>query len=235
VAPDDVRAQRSVLVIDDDEDVRGLVCDLLELAGYRVSFAADGRGGLRLFHDLRPDLVVLDVSMPGFDGWEVLARIRDMSDAPVMMLTARGDELERVRGLKGGADDYVAKPFGRQELLARIDALLRRTRAPQHLEAYEDGVLRVDFARQLVTVDGVEVPLTAQEFRLLSVFVRHPNHVLSPGQLLDHAWGDSVGRSEEQVKLYVSYLRRKLAMTPDSPFRIETMRGAGYRFRPAPS
>jgi DNA-binding response OmpR family regulator len=224
-----------VLVIDDDEDVRGLVCDLLELAGYRVISAADGRGGLRVFHDARPDLVVLDVSMPGFDGWEVLARIRDMSDAPVMMLTALGAELERVRGLKGGADDYIAKPFGRQELLARVDALLRRARAPQHLEAYEDGVLRVDFARQLVTVEGIETPLTAQEFRLLSVFVRHPNHVLTPGQLLEQAWGDSVGRSEEQVKLYVSYLRRKLGMTPDSPFRIETMRGAGYRFRPAPA
>lgn len=234
MAATDAQGSRRVLVIDDDDDVRALVCELLELGGYRVTSAADGRSGLRLFHDVRPNLVVLDVAMPGLDGWHVLERIRDISDAPVLMLTAHGAELERVRGLKSGADDYVAKPFGRQELLARIEALLRRSQEPQHLEAYEDGVLSVDFARQLVAVDSKEFPLTAQEFRLLSVFVRHPNHVLSPGQLLEQAWGGTDGRSPEQVKLYVSYLRRKLGITGNTPFRIETVRGAGYRFIPAP-
>lgn len=211
-----------------------LVCELLELAGYRVRSAPDGKSGLRVFHELRPDLVVLDVAMPGLDGWQALELIRVVSDAPVLMLTGHDAELERVRGLKAGADDYVAKPFGRQELLARVEALLRRAREPQHLEAYADGGLSVDFARQLVAVDRKEIPLTAQEFKLLSVFVRHPNHVLSAVQLLELAWGDSVGRSPEQIKLYVSYLRRKLGIDDQTPFRIETVRGAGYRFRPSP-
>jgi DNA-binding response OmpR family regulator len=228
------RTHRSVLVIDDQEDIRVLVSELLELAGYGVRSAADGKSGLRLFHEMRPDLVVLDVAMPGLDGWQVLERIRDVSEAPVLMLTAHGAELERVRGLKAGADDYVEKPFGRQELLARVEALLRRAGAPTHLEAYDDGVLSVDFARQLVCIGGAEVALSAQEFKLLSAFVRHPNHVLTPVQLLELAWGDSVGRSPEQVKLYVSYLRRKLGLGDDTAVRIETMRGAGYRFRPAP-
>jgi DNA-binding response OmpR family regulator len=228
------RTHRSILVIDDQEDIRVLVSELLELAGYGVRSAADGKSGLRLFHEMRPDLVVLDVTMPGLDGWQVLERIRDVSEAPVLMLTAHGAELERVRGLKAGADDYVEKPFGRQELLARVEALLRRAGTPEHLEAYDDGVLSVDFARQLVGISGVEVALSAQEFKLLSAFVRHPNHVLTPLQLLELAWGDSVGRSPEQVKLYVYYLRRKLGLGDDTAVRIETMRGAGYRFRPAP-
>src|SRR5690348_17361676 len=126
-----------VLVIDDDEDIRNLVKTLLERGGSTVQLAADGREGLREFHSFRPDLVVLDVSMPELDGWNVLERIRDMSDVPVLMLTARGDELERVRGLQAGADDYVVKPFGKQELAARVSALLRRaTRAgPREQEA----------------------------------------------------------------------------------------------------
>jgi DNA-binding response OmpR family regulator len=233
MGPMSSRARRSILVVEDQEDIRILVTELLELAGYGVRAAADGKSGLRLFHEMRPDLVVLDVAMPGLDGWQVLERIRDVSEAPVLMLTAHGAELERVRGLKAGADDYVEKPFGRQELLARVEALLRRAGAPEHLEAYDDGVLSVDFARQLVAMNANEVPLSAQEFKLLSAFVRHPNHVLAPTQLLELAWGDSVGRSPEQVKLYVSYLRRKLALGDDTPVRIETMRGAGYRFRPA--
>ena len=132
-----------VLVIDDDADIRGLVTELLGRAGHEVEGAADGRLGLRAFHKSQPDLVVLDVSMPELDGWQTLERIRDLSDVPVLMLTARGDELERVRGLKAGADDYVVKPFGRQELVARVEALLRRTspetsagpRRPRHLHA----------------------------------------------------------------------------------------------------
>jgi len=146
------QTRRVVLVVDDEADIRDLVCELLERAGYRVGAAVDGKEGLRRFHELRPDLVVLDVTMPGFDGWQVLNRVREMSDVPVLMLTAHGEELERVRGLKAGADDYVTKPFGRQELLARVEALLRRAADPEFLDAYSDGVLAVDVARQLVTV-----------------------------------------------------------------------------------
>src|SRR6266516_7422004 len=145
-----------VLVVDDDDDIRALVRTLLERGGIVVRDAPNGREGLREFHAWRPDLVVLDVSMPELDGWNVLERIRDMSDVPVLMLTARGDELERVRGLQAGADDYVVKPFGRQELLARVQALLRRTagRAGEQVETYVDDKLEVDFAQRAVRYSG---------------------------------------------------------------------------------
>jgi DNA-binding response OmpR family regulator len=172
--------------------------------------------------------------MPGLDGWQTLERIRDLSDVPVLMLTARAEELERVRGLKAGADDYVAKPFGRQELLARVEALLRRSagRRAEEAERYEDDRLSIDFARRAVTVGGREVALTPLEFKLLSTLVRHPNQVLSRDQLLELVWGSVYGVSGDQVKLYVGYLRRKLE--PEDPERapIETVRGFGYRYRP---
>ena len=224
-----------VLVVDDDEDIRRLVRTLLERTGASVRDAANGRDGLREFHGFRPDLVVLDVNMPELDGWAVLERIRDMSDVPVLMLTARGDELERVRGLQSGADDYVVKPFGKQELVARVQALLRRaSRTPPESEAdtYADAYLTVDWAQARVTVGEREVQLTPLEFRLLSTFVRHRRQVLSREQLLELVWGDAFGVGGAPVKLYVGYLRRKLdADAPDS-VPIETVRGFGYRYRP---
>src|SRR3989441_9993054 len=170
-----------VLVIDDDNDIRALVSELLERAGMAVEQAPDGRSGLRLLHQKAPDLVVLDVSMPDLDGWQTLERIRDLTDVPVLMLTARGDELERVRGLQAGADDYVVKPFGRQELVARVQALLRRAgpQAAQQHEHYEDDRLTIDFAQRAVTFEGEAVSLTPLEFRLLAALVRHPRQVLS--------------------------------------------------------
>ena len=222
-----------VLVIDDDEDIRGLVTELLGRAGHDVEGAADGRLGLRAFHKSQPDLVVLDVSMPELDGWQTLERIRDLSDVPVLMLTARGDELERVRGLKAGADDYVVKPFGRQELVARVEALLRRTSSESSAtqETYSDARLTIDFAQRAVTFDGRDVSLTPLEFKLLAAFVRNPRQVLAREQLLELVWGSSYGVSGDQVKLYVGYLRKKL--DPDDPASvpIETVRGFGYRYR----
>ncbi len=220
-----------VLVVDDDPDIRGLLGELLGRAGYEVTEAADGREGLRLFYASRPDVVVLDVSMPELDGWQTLERIRDLSDTPVLMLTARGAELEKVRGLKAGADDYVTKPFGRQELLARVEALLRRQRAAESLpEAYDDGYIRIDLPRRLVEVEGETVVLTPLEFRLLTALVSHPGQVLSREQLLELVWGDGYGTSGDQVKLTVGYVRRKLGVSPeDGP--IETVRGFGYRYR----
>src|SRR6266568_4177970 len=208
-----------VLVVDDDDDIRGLVVELLQRAGLDVDQANDGRAGLRAFHQSPPDLVLLDVSMPGLDGWQTLERIRDLSDVPVMMLTARGAELERVRGL--------------QELVARVQALLRRARASgdERQETYGDERVTIDFAQRAVTYDGREVPLTPLEFKLLSAFVRHPRQVLSREQLLELVWGDAYGASGDQVKLYVGYLRRKL--DPEQPDRvpIETVRGFGYRYQ----
>ena len=226
-----------VLVIDDDDDIRGLVVELLQRSGLDVEQAADGRAGLRAFHQTPADLVVLDVSMPELDGWQTLERIRDLSDVPVIMLTARGAELERVRGLRAGADDYMVKPFGRQELVARVQALLRRSRPSRddRTETYADERLTIDFAQRSVSYEGRDTALTPLEFKLLSAFVRHPRQVLSREQLLELVWGNAYGVSGDQVKLYVGYLRRKL--DPEQPDRapIETVRGFGYRYDPPKS
>jgi DNA-binding response OmpR family regulator len=223
-----------ILVIDDDDDIRGLVAELLGRAGLSVEQANEGRAGLRALHASPPDLVVLDVSMPELDGWQTLERIRDLSDVPVLMLTARGAELERVRGLQAGADDYLVKPFGRQELVARVQALLRRGggRKGEQGDAYADARLSIDFAQRAVAFDGNDVSLTPLEFKLLSVLVRHPRQVLSHDQLLELVWGDAYGVSRDQVKLYVGYLRKKLSPDDVAEVPIETVRGFGYRYRP---
>jgi len=222
-----------ILVIDDDADIRGLVAELLGRAGLQVEGAPDGRVGLRAFHRSPPDLVVLDVSMPELDGWQTLERIRDLSDVPVLMLTARGEELERVRGLKAGADDYVVKPFGRQELVARVEALLRRSSAEggDTHDVYSDPRLTIDFAQRSVMFDGRDVSLTPLEFKLLSAFVRNPRQVLSRDQLLELVWGSAYGVSGDQVKLYVGYLRKKLDPADPGRVPIETVRGFGYRYK----
>lgn len=230
-------SESRVLVIDDDDDIRALVVTLLTRAGVTVRHAPNGRDGLREFHAWRPDLVVLDVSMPELDGWNVLDRIRDMSSVPVLMLTARADELERVRGLQAGADDYVVKPFGKQELVARVQALLRRaSQSPpqEEQERYADAYLSIDWGQRRVTVGEREVQLTPLEFRLLSTFVRNPRQVLSREQLLELVWGDAYGVGGDQVKLYVGYLRRKLEPDSSQVVPIETVRGFGYRYT-APS
>jgi DNA-binding response OmpR family regulator len=221
-----------ILVVDDDADIRLLLRELLERAGFLVDEADSGRAGLESITASPPALVLLDVSMPELDGYQTLDRIRDLSEVPVIMLTARAQELEKVRGLSAGADDYVAKPFGRQELLARVHALLRRSGGRSGVfEAYSDDFLDVDFAQRRVTVGGREVRLTPLEFRLLSAFVQNRNQVLSRDQLLGMVWGDPYGVSGDQVKLYVGYLRRKLAPGAPDQTPIETLRGFGYRYR----
>ena len=219
-----------ILVIEDDPDLRSLVRLLLERAGHRVSEAGDGREALRMLFKQPPDLVVLDVGLPGLDGWGVLDRIREVSDLPILMLTAQSTELQKVRALRAGADDYVTKPFGRQELVARVEALLRRAqRSEAPREVYADSLLTIDLAQRTVEVDGNEISLTPLEFRLLVAFVRHASQVLSREQLLELVWRDPLGVSPDQVKLYVGYLRKKLG---DAGNAIETVRGFGYRYRP---
>jgi DNA-binding response OmpR family regulator len=221
-----------ILVVDDDPDIRLLLLELLERAGYEVETAEDGRSALRSFYENPPSLVILDVTMPEMDGYQTLERIRDLSDAPVLMLTARSQELEKVRGLSAGADDYVAKPFGRQELVARVQTLLRRTGGrSQVIEAYADGFVQIDYAQRRVIVDGNEVQLTPLEFKLLSAFVQNPDQVLGRKQLLELVWGDPYGVSGDQVKLYVGYLRKKLVPAAPDSAPIETVRGFGYRYR----
>ena len=224
-------SERHILVVDDDPDIRTLLRELFDRTGFSVAEAGDGEEALRVFFDERPDLVVLDVAMPRLDGWQTLERIREVSDVPVVMLTAKATELEKTRGLRAGADDYVTKPFGRQELLARVDALLRRTgKRGAPLESYSDAYLTIDFTQRAVTARGEPVELTPLEFRLLTAFVGHPNQVLTHDQLLQLAWG--VEGSRDQVKLYVGYLRKKLSPEEPDSVPIETRRGFGYSYRP---
>jgi DNA-binding response OmpR family regulator len=176
---------------------------------------------------------VLDVKMPGMDGWQTLDRIKEVSNVPVLMLTARSGELDKVRGLRAGADDYVAKPFGHQELLGRTEALLRRAREQADVvDRYGDALITIDFAEGIVTVGGREIALTPTEFKLLATFARHPNQLLSHEQLLELVWDDPYAVSPGAVKLYVGYLRGKLGAGADDGSPIETVRGFGYRYRP---
>jgi DNA-binding response OmpR family regulator len=226
-----------VLVIEDDQDIALGVGVLLERAGLAVTHAPNGSAGLRAFHSTRPDLIILDVGLPGMDGWTVLERIRDLSDVPILMLTALSQEADKVRGLNSGADDYLLKPFGNAELVARAQALLRRPRAAagpgdgRRAEVFDDGVVSVNFASHQVTVDGVPVTLTPTEYRLLTALVRHRGQVLSAERLLELAWSDPYGIGPERVKYSVLRLRRKLGSPPGRDSRIEAIRGFGYRYR----
>ena len=221
-----------VLVIEDDQDISLGIRTVLTRNGLDVASSADGKQGLRAFHLTRPDLVVLDIGLPTLDGWAVLERIRDLSDVPVLILTAHSHESEKVRGLHGGADDYLTKPFGNRELAARVEALLRRPRASQpRAEVYDDGRLLVKLGSREVSVGGVLVALTPTEFRLLAALIRHPGQTLTPDQLLELAWNDPLGVGPERVKFGVMRLRRKLGQEgPGSS--IEAVRGFGYRYVP---
>src|SRR3954453_13702517 len=214
-----VHDKASILVVDDEPDLRTLISTLLERAGYRAVLAEDGPEGLRLFYHSRPALVVLDVEMPGMDGWTVLTRIRELSEIPVLMLSARGAELDRVRGLTSGADDYLVKPFGPQEMIARVAALLRRVRpAAEDGEALlSDALVEVDLPKRCVTVRGTEVRLSPLELRLLVCLMRNRDQVLSNRQLLELVWDDPWGESTARVKVGVGEMRAKLRSARDEP------------------
>jgi DNA-binding response OmpR family regulator len=225
-----------ILAVEDESDIAALLQLVFERAGYEFVRRDDGPAGLRALHEERPDLVLLDVGLPGMDGWTVLERIRDLADVPVLMLTGHDMESDKVRGLRGGADDYVTKPFTPNELLARAEALLRRAAhvpTPRD-DRYVDGLVTIDRRSRVVTLPtaGGEraVDLTNTEFRLLNTFVQHVGAVLAPAQLLAQAWDDPTGLGPERVKFAVLRLRRKLGWDHDrSP--IEAVRGAGYRYR----
>lgn len=227
---DDATGRATILVVEDDPDVRDAVDLALRRAKLDVVLAPDGRSGLRAVHERRPDLVVLDLGLPDIDGLVVLDRVRDLSNLPILLLSARDLEFDKVRGLQGGADDYLTKPFGMQELLARIHALLRRV--PPAPDALPDAItderygLRVDVEAHSVTVGGEDVELTPVEWRLLLALARHRGKVLSPQQLLDLAWGDPVGIGPERVKFAVLRLRRKLG---PAGALIQNVRSFGYR------
>ena len=234
LTPDQVAGTTRVLIIEDDPSIAEAVRRVVAKQHGTGVVATDGRNGLRNFFEERPDLVVLDIGLPGMDGWEVLERIRDLSEVPVLILTAHDLEQEKVRGLTAGADDYLTKPFGVQELGARIQALLRRSQAAAgESTVYRDGNLEVDLLAREVRVDGEVVGLTKLEFQLLLTFVRHPGQALATQQLLEQVWNDPFAIGPERVKFTVLRLRRKLGWQDDQKNVLEAIRGYGYRYTPA--
>jgi two-component system OmpR family response regulator len=223
-----------ILIVDDDAEIRSLLRDYLERQGMRAQAVADGRGMHAALENGRFDLVILDLMLPGEDGLTLCRNLRARSNLPVIMLTARGEETDRIVGLEMGADDYVPKPFNPRELFARIKAVLRRAQAPQPLAAAETSHLRfagwvLDLAhRQLTSPAGVVVPLSGGEYRLLTVFLEHPNRVLSRDQLLDLTHGRESTPFDRSIDVQVGRLRRRLGDTVQEPVLIKTVRGEGY-------
>ena len=223
-----------ILLVDDAEDLRTVLTGVLEAAGFRVDTAASGHEALRSVFAEHPDLVVLDLGLPDLDGLEVLTRIRDMTDLPVLVLTARSVDRDKLKGFQLGADDYVTKPFSNAELTARITALLRRAgRSGAPVSVIQDGPLVIDLETQAVTLNGAPVTLTPTDWSLLIAFVTHPGQVLSQEQLLELAWRDPLGVGLERVKFAVQRLRRRMGWQPPARSPIESVRGFGYRYRGA--
>lgn len=225
--------QRRVLVADDEPDLFYAVKLYLEDEGYIVFTAVNGYEALDVAKERVPDVVVLDVMMPDMDGFETLKQLREASNVPVIMLTAKGEEADKVRGLGLGADDYVTKPFSQRELLSRIQAVVRRAEMPRSLPKTQiqiDDRLTVDFARGEVYRDGAKVQLTPTEYRLLYHLVSNPGRVLTNEALLVRVWGREYREEDHYVRLYISYLRQKIEPDPAHPRYIQTEKGLGYRF-----
>ncbi len=221
------RQHPRVVVVDDEAPIRELVRSYLVRDGMEVSTADDGPSGLEAVRQLSPDVVVLDLMLPGIDGVEVCRQLRTFSDAYVVMLTARGEEVDRIVGLSMGADDYMVKPFSPRELVARVRALLRRPRAPRS-SAPASG-MEVDTATRRVSVDGREVRLTNTEFALLEALARDPGVVFARAQLLETVWGSDFVGDDHVLDVHVGNLRRKLGDDSAAPRFVETVRGIGFR------
>jgi DNA-binding response OmpR family regulator len=226
----------TILLVDDEDSIQTLLTYPLERDGYHVIQARDGEEALRRFEEEQVDLVVLDVMLPKLDGLEVCKRLRNESAVPIIMLTARGDELDKVLGLELGADDYITKPFSIREFRSRIRALLRRAVAPypgRDREAViERGELKIDVPRRTVDVRGEQVQLTFIEFELLALLASSPGVVFSRRELLERLRGSADYREPRTIDVHVRHLREKIERDPGNPELILTLRGAGYRFRP---
>ena len=225
----------SVLVVDDEPTIAEVVSRYLERAGYRTRIASDGAQALELVANRRPDLVVLDLMLPGIDGLEVMRRLReqDRERIALILLTAKGEESDRVIGLRLGADDYVVKPFSPAELVARVDAVLRRVdTAPGLQEPLELSDMTIDPASRRAFVRGEEVQLTQREFDVLLFLARHPGQVFSRNQLMDAIWQYSFYTDTSTVTVHIRRLRSKIEADPARPRHIETVWGVGYRFAP---
>ena len=224
-------AQRIILIIDDDRTLVELLSDHLKVSGYRALTANDGSSGLRIALETEPDLVVMDVMMPSMDGWEICQRLRDKSSVPIIMLTAKGEEFDKLRGFRLGVDDYVTKPFSFTELTARIGAVLARaTRVPSSTYSVTSGDVTIDLDERRVTVAGRAVSLTPTEYRLLETLARHPNRTIPTETLLAEVWGEEYAGEAEHVKHYIWTLRKKIEADPGDPKHLIAERGFGYRF-----
>jgi DNA-binding response OmpR family regulator len=223
----------TVLVVDDEPSISEVVSIYLRRAGYQVVVAQDGQQALQVLEKEPPDLVVLDLMLPKVDGLEITRRLRAQGDTPIIMLTARREEADRIAGLEMGADDYVVKPFSPQELVSRVKAVLRRTRGSTPGVAERPLVfddLRIDPKTRLVEVNGEEKTLTAKEFDLLWVLARHPRQVFNRDQLLDLVWGLTEYVDPSTVTVHVRRLREKIEPDPSNPRHIQTVWGVGYKF-----
>ena len=220
----------TVLVIDDDTTLLSLIAEYLNKAGYHTITASSGVAGLQAFYEHHSDIVILDVMMPRMDGWAVCDRLREISEVPIIMLTAKGEERDRLRGFRLGIDDYVIKPFSFAELAARVHAILNRSHRVGSTSESQPVVcknLTIDLAERRVTRNGEPIHLTPTEFHLLAILAEHPGRALPPDTLLSRVWGDE-SYDVENVKRYIHYLRQKLESDPDNPELILTERGFGY-------
>lgn len=224
-----------ILVIDDDPDIAKLISLILKPRGLITYHAVDGQDGLKQAYEIQPDLIILDVMMPVHDGFEVCARLREMSDVPILMLSAKSQGSDVTHGFAVGADDYVKKPFLNEELISRIESLLRRkksTDATKNINGYSDGYLEVELASQRVTIQGEEISLTPTELKLLAFLIRHPNKTLPTRTILTEVWGDAYNHEKALLSLYIHQLRQKLKDGKSEHKYIQTQWGQGYWFNP---
>lgn len=228
----------TILVVDDEQSISEVVSLYLTRSGYDVTVVHDGKAALQALIKQKPDLVVLDLMLPGIDGWEITRRLRAEGNTPIIMLTARKEESDRILGLEMGADDYVVKPFSPQELVSRVRAVLRRaqtatpTPAPSQERALDFIDLQIDPVTRLVTVNGTEIMLTAKEFDLLWFLARHPRQVFNRDQLLDQVWGETTYIDPSTVTVHVRRVREKIETDAAHPRHLHTVWGVGYKFEP---
>jgi DNA-binding response OmpR family regulator len=225
-----------ILLVDDEQSIQTLLSYPLRKDGYHVTSALDGTEALRRFEEGRFDLVILDLMLPRMGGVEVCRQLRSRSQVPIIMLTAKGSETDKVAGLEVGADDYITKPFSMREFRSRVKAALRRSRmgaenAAEAGGAIETGELKIDFDRRMVTLGDEEIKVTYVEFEILGALARSPGRVLTRETLLEHVWGDSDYRDPRTVDVHIRHLREKLEKDPKEPEYLFTVRGVGYRFR----
>jgi len=221
-----------VLVVDDEPQITRVLRTVLASQGYQVQTAPEGQSALNTFTEFRPELVITDLFMPHMDGLELCRRIRAVSNVPIIVLSVKGEERSKVEALDSGADDYVTKPFGIDELLARVRATLRRSGGDAEVSSFEAGAFRVDLEGRRVHVRGQEVRLTPKEFDLFVYMARHPNRVITHRTLLEAVWGEASQEQPEYLRVFMGQLRKKLEADPSNPRYLVTEPWVGYRFNP---